>query len=59
MTRLLDHLNVRYELIEIPLNPDRKPIRYVEELLSTQGGNPEQIIRSLLFRTGFGRFVRP
>lgn len=57
VTKRLDELKIRYDLIEIPLDPDRKPIRSLEELLTSQGKNPQQIIRSLLFRTGSGDFV--
>ena len=55
--RKLDELAVEYGIIEIPLDPDRKPVRSLEDLLTGQGRNPEQIIRSLLFRTGSDSFV--
>ncbi|MGR8980985.1 MAG: aminoacyl-tRNA deacylase [Gammaproteobacteria bacterium] len=57
VTRQLTELGVGYEPIEIPLAPDKKPVRSLEELLAAQGRNPNQIIRSLLFRTGSGQFV--
>lgn len=57
VTLQLEALRVNYALIEIPLDPGRKPVRSLEEQLSTQGKNPGQIIRSLLFRTGSGNFV--
>lgn len=57
VTSQLDALKICYELVEIPLNPDKKPVRSLEELLAGQGRNPDQIVRSLLFRTGSDRFV--
>lgn len=57
VTRQLDALAVNYDVIEIPLDPDKKPVRSLEELLAGQGRSPGQIIRSLLFRTGSDRFV--
>lgn len=57
VTRRLDALGVRYEAIEIPLDPDKKPVRSLEELLAAQNRNPNQIVRSLLFRTGSDNFV--
>lgn len=57
VTRLLNELNIAYLTIAIPLDPDQKPIRSLEQLLADQGGDPGQIIRSLLFRTGSGGFA--
>ena len=57
VAQYLAGLGVSYELIEIPLDPDKKPVRSLEELLAAQGQSPGQIIRSLLFRTGSGQFV--
>ena len=57
VTRQLHALGINYELIEIPLDPDKKPVRSLEELLAGQNRNPGQIVRSLLFRTGSGDFV--
>jgi Cys-tRNA(Pro)/Cys-tRNA(Cys) deacylase len=57
VTRLLNSLAINYELIEIPLDPDKKPVRSLEELLVGQNRNPGEIVRSLLFRTGSDSFV--
>ncbi|MFA5920409.1 MAG: YbaK/EbsC family protein [Methylococcaceae bacterium] len=57
VTRQLHALGINYELIEIPLDPDKKLVRSLEELLAGQNRNPGQIVRSLLFRTGSGDFV--
>jgi len=53
----LDRLNIAYEWVEIPLDPDRKPIRALEELMEGRSMSPAQIVRSLLFRTGSGNFA--
>lgn len=57
VTRQLDELGVDYRVIEIPLDADKKPVRALEELLSACGQEPGQVVRSLLLRTGSGRFV--
>lgn len=57
VTRLLDSLKIAYQIIEIPLSPDQKPIRSLEQLLAEQSLDPNQIVRSLLFRTGSDNFV--
>ncbi|GAB6068359.1 hypothetical protein JCM13664_16780 [Methylothermus subterraneus] len=57
VTRLLDRLGIAYRPIEIPLTPDRKPVRTLEEWIAAQGGDPGCIVRSLVFRTGAGEFV--
>jgi len=57
VTRQLHALGVNYESIEIPLDPDKKPVRSLEEVLAGQNRNPGQVVRSLLFRAGSGDFV--
>ena len=57
VTRQLHELGINYEVVEIPLDPDKKPVRSLEELLAGQNRNPGQIVRSLLFRTGSGGFI--
>lgn len=57
VTRQLQALGIAYEVIAIPLDPDKKPVRSLEELLAGQSRNPGQIVRSLLFRTGSDSFV--
>ncbi|MDO8828304.1 aminoacyl-tRNA deacylase [Methylophaga sp.] len=57
VTELLTKHAIHYEVIEIPLSEDKKPIRNLEELLSSQGRDPNSVIRSLLFKTGSDKFV--
>ena len=57
VTELLTRHAIPYEVIEIPLSEDKKPIRNLEELLSSQGRNPLSVVRSLLFKTGSDHFV--
>jgi len=57
VTALLNDLNIPFKLIEIPLSEDKKPIRNLEELLSSQGLDPNSVVRSLLFKTGSDAFI--
>lgn len=57
VTRALESLNIGYEVIEIPLGREKKPIRSLEERFALENRDPNEIIRSLLFRTGSGEFV--
>jgi Cys-tRNA(Pro)/Cys-tRNA(Cys) deacylase len=57
VTRQLHALGVNYETIEILLDPDKKPVQSLEELLAGQNRSPSQIVRSLVFRTGSGGFI--
>lgn len=57
VTQLLNSLAIPYQIIEIPLAPDKKPIRSLEQLLVEHSLDPNQIVRSLLFRTGSDNFV--
>lgn len=57
VTALLDANGIRYQVIEIPLTEDKKPVRNLEELLISQGHDPKSVVRSLLFRTGSDHFV--
>ncbi|MCL5974364.1 MAG: YbaK/EbsC family protein [Gammaproteobacteria bacterium] len=56
VTELLTQHTVAFEVVEIPLSEDKKPIRNLEELLSSQGRDPNSVVRSLLFKTGSGQF---
>ncbi|HHJ38975.1 MAG: hypothetical protein AXA67_10855 [Methylothermaceae bacteria B42] len=57
VTQLLEQWGIAYEWVEIPLDPDKKPVRSLEELVQGRGQKPEQIVRSLLFRAGGGGFA--
>lgn len=57
VTQLLNQLTISFDVIEIPLSEDQKPIRNLEELLTSEGRDPSSVIRSILFKTGSGAFV--
>ncbi len=57
VTELLEQNNIAYQVIEIPLSKDKKPIRNLEELLSEQGKDPQSVVRSVVFKTGSGKFT--
>lgn len=56
VTNLLQQQGIAFELIEIPLSEDKKPIRSLEELLGAKGLDPQSVVRSVVFKgehTGF------
>lgn len=57
VTELLQHESIAYDVIEIPLSEDKKPIRNLEELLLKQAIDPQSIVRSVLFKTASDKFV--
>lgn len=57
VTELLQHESIAYDVIEIPLSDDKKPIRNLEELLLKQAIDPQSIVRSVLFKTASDKFV--
>ena len=57
VTELLENKGIVFEVIEIPLTEDKKPVRHLEELLSKQGIDPQSIVRSLLFKTASDYYV--
>jgi Cys-tRNA(Pro)/Cys-tRNA(Cys) deacylase len=54
---LLQRESIAYDVIEIPLTEDKKPVRNLEELLSKQGIDPQSVVRSVLFKTASDNFV--
>lgn len=56
VTELLQKHNIAFDVIEIPLSDDKKPIRNLEELLSAKGLDPTSVVRSVLFRGGSEQF---
>lgn len=56
VTELLEQNNIPFEVIEIPLSEDKKPIRNLEELLTEQGKDPTSVVRSILFKGKSGSF---
>ena len=57
VTQLLEQHNVAFDVIEIPLSEDKKPIRHLEELLTNEGRDPDSVVRSLLFKTKSNNFI--
>lgn len=50
VTDLLQSKNIAFEVIEIPLSEDSKPIRDLETLLSAKGLDPTSVVRSVVFK---------
>lgn len=57
VTELLKPQGIAFEVIEIPLKEDKKPVRNLEELLLKQGVNPQSVVRSVLFKTSSDKYV--
>lgn len=57
VTELLLQKNIAYEVVEIPLSEDKKPIRNLEELLYSKGLDPTSVVRSVVFRGESGQFA--
>jgi len=53
---LLTDKGIAFEVIEIPLSEDKKPIRNLEVLLTNQGLDPASVVRSVVFKAASGRF---
>mgnify|MGYP000067769023 CR=1 FL=1 len=56
VTDLLISAGVDFDVVEIPLSEDKKPIRNLEALLSTKGLDPTSVVRSVVFRGGSKQF---
>lgn len=56
VTELLEQEGIAYEVIEIPLSEDKKPVRSLEELLTAKGLMPQSVVRSVVFRAESGQF---
>jgi hypothetical protein len=50
VTQLLIQHAYDFQVIEIPLSEDKKPIRSLEELLTAQGLQPQAVVRSVVFK---------
>ncbi len=50
VTALLQQHHIAFDVIEIPLSEDKKPIRSLEELLSGKGVAPQSVVRSIVFK---------
>ena len=57
VTELLQRESIAYDVIEIPLTEDKKPIRNLEELLSKRGIDPQSVVRSVVFKTSSDKFI--
>lgn len=57
VTELLEREGIAFDVIEIPLTKDKKPVRNLEELLSRHGIDPQSVVRSVLFKTASDKFV--
>ena len=57
VTELLQRESIAYDVIEIPLTVDKKPIRNLEELLSKRGIDPLSVVRSVVFKTSLDKFI--
>jgi Cys-tRNA(Pro)/Cys-tRNA(Cys) deacylase len=57
VTNLLQEQSIAFDVIEIPLSEDKKPIRNLEELLLNKGLNPQSVVRSVLFKTASEQYV--
>lgn len=57
VTDLLAREAIDYQVVEIPLSEDKKPVRNLEELLFARGLDPKSVVRSVLFRAESGQFV--
>lgn len=53
---LLQQHGIAFDVVEIPLSEDKKPVRSLEELLTGKGLDPKSVVRSVLFRAESGRF---
>ena len=54
---LLQSHNIPFEQIVIPLSPDKKPIRALEEILGEHGYLAGSVVRSILFRTDAEKYI--
>lgn len=57
VTDLLTSKNIAFEVIEIPLSEDRKPIRNLEDLLTAKGLDPTSVVRSVVFKADSGLYA--
>lgn len=57
VSQLLEQNNIAFDVIAIPLSEDKKPIRHLEELLTSEGREPHSVVRSLLFKTKSNNFI--
>lgn len=56
VTDLLQQQDIAFEVIEIPMTEDKKPVRNLEELLSGRGLDPTSVVRSVVFKADSGQY---
>ena len=57
VTQLLEQRGISFDVIEIPLSEDKKPIRSLEELLASKGLDPASVVRSVVFKADSGKYT--
>lgn len=57
VSALLQSRNIPFEQIVIPLSPDKKPIRALEEIMEEHGYRKGSVVRSILFRTDAEKYI--
>lgn len=56
VTELFEREGITFDVIEIPLSEEKKPVRSLEELLTAKGLDPKSVVRSVVFRAESGQF---
>lgn len=54
---LLQAEAIAFEVIEIPLSEDKKPVRSLEELLTAKSLDPKSVVRSVVFKGDSGQYA--
>jgi prolyl-tRNA editing enzyme YbaK/EbsC (Cys-tRNA(Pro) deacylase) len=54
---LLQAQAIVFDVIEIPLSEDKKPVRSLEELLTANSLDPKSVVRSVVFKGESGQYA--
>lgn len=54
---LLQAQGIAFDVIEIPLSEDKKPVRSLEELLTANSLDPKSVVRSVVFKGDSGQYA--
>ena len=57
VTALLLSKGIAYDVIEIPLSEEKKPVRSLEELLTSKGLDHNSVVRSVVFKADSGQYT--
>lgn len=57
VTTLLQAQTIAFDVIEIPLSEDKKPVRSLEELLTAKHLDPKSVVRSVVFKGDSGQYA--